>query len=139
MAGVTLTLGEGNMDVLGLGSLFCLGMAGKAQVHVFQIQEFLILSRMGGMAREASFCASDWGMIKGHLLFLLFVAFEAEEIIRFQHEARVFRCMRVMAGHTLTVLEGYVIHGPSGLEACVVVTGGTELATTLFGLKRLSC
>ena len=50
MAGVTFPLGEGNMNVLGLGGLFCLGMAGKAQIHVFRIQKLLILSRMGGMA-----------------------------------------------------------------------------------------
>jgi len=92
---------------------------------------------MGWMAGEASLAAFHGLMNNPELYSLLFVTLEAEEIPRLDHQVRVLRRVRIMAGKAHTFLERRMIDCSACLKVLDIVTAGAKLPAALCGCKGL--
>ena len=86
MAGITLSLREGDMRLFQFCGLFGLSMACKTQFCTFHVQKVLVFCRMGWVTGEASLTAFHWFMNDANLRSLFFMAVKTEGIAFLQNQ-----------------------------------------------------
>lgn len=132
MAGGALPLGERRMLRFRFLARLHFRMAGVAKIRVPGREEPLVLRGMRHVAGKAPFPLRHGGMPPRHRFPLLPVAFETEAVPASHQEARVLRCMRIVAGKAFPPVEGVVEDRSSRFQLGFIVA----LVAQRFSLFR---
>ena len=90
-------------------------MAGETEGSVFCDEKILDLCGVRGMTGETSLTTRHRGVIDDDLRLFCRMAAETETVPCIDKQGGVLRVMRVVAGETLSLLEGLVFDSPTCL------------------------